>query len=94
MHLDTPFNMIIVGMTGCGKTYYLLTLLETEYEKHFENILVICPTFVQNRTYREWKYVNDECFFAIPCDHERSNEPRRRNKQLDRTRRLRELEVR
>ena len=70
MHLDTPFNMIIVGMTGCGKTYYLLTLLETEYEKQFENIFVICPTFVQNRTYREWKYVNDECFFAIPCDHD------------------------
>ena len=62
--------MIIVGMTGCGKTFYLLTLLETEYKKHFENIFLICPTFVQNRTYREWKYVNDECFFAIPCDHD------------------------
>ena len=70
MLLGTPFNMIIVGMTGCGKTYYLLTLLETEYKKHFENIFVICPTFPQNRTYQEWKYVNDECFFAIPCDHD------------------------
>ena len=70
MHLDTPLNMIIVGMTGCGKTYYLLELLETEYKKHFENIFVICPTFVHNRAYREWKYVNDECFFAIPCDHD------------------------
>ena len=70
MHVDTPFNMIIVGMTGCGKTYYLLTILETEYKKHFEKIFVICPTFVHNQTYREWKYVNDECFFAIPCDHD------------------------
>ena len=70
MHLDTPFNMIIVGMTGCGKTFYLLELLEMEYKKHFENIFVICPTFVHNRAYREWKYVNDECFFAIPCDHD------------------------
>ena len=70
MHLDTPFNMIIVGMTGCGKTFYLLELLETEYKKHFENIFFIFPTFVKNKTYQEWKYVNDECVFAIPCDHD------------------------
>ena len=70
MHLATPFNMIVVGMTGCGKTHYLLTLLEAEYEKHFENIFVICPTFVRNKTYQEWKYVNDDWFFAIPCDHD------------------------
>ena len=62
--------MIIVGMTGCGKTYYLLKLLETEYKKHFENIFVICTTFVHNRTYREWKFVNAEFFFTIPCDHD------------------------
>ena len=70
MHLDTPFNIIIAGMTGCGKTHYLLKLLETEYKKHFENIFVIYPAFVHNQTYLKWKYVNDECFFAIPCDHD------------------------
>ena len=57
-------------MTGCGKTFFLLELLETEYKKHFENIFVVCPTFAHNRTYREWKYVTDECFFAITCDHD------------------------
>ena len=33
--METPFNMMIVGMTGCGKTYYLLEMLEKEYLGHF-----------------------------------------------------------
>ena len=70
MHLNTPFNLLIVGMTGCGKTHYLLKLIETEYKKHFENIFFICPTFVNNKTYQKWKYLNDEYVFAIPCDHD------------------------
>ena len=31
-----PFNMIIVGMTACGKTKYLLDFLEKEYFGNFE----------------------------------------------------------
>ena len=70
MHLDTPFNMIILGMTACGKTSYLLKLLETDYKNHFERIFLICPTFVENKTYQDWKFINDEDFIAIPCDHD------------------------
>ena len=36
--METSFNMIIVGMTGCGKTCYLLDLLETDYKGHFDYI--------------------------------------------------------
>ena len=61
-----PFNMIIVGMTACGKTRYLLDFLEREYMRCFEYIL-ICPTFEWNATYEEWKYYGDEDFFAISC---------------------------
>ena len=50
--------MIITGMTGCGKTYYLLDLIEKEYVNHFDYIK-ICPTFSWNKTYENWKYVND-----------------------------------
>ena len=70
MHLDTPFNEIIIGTTSCGKTFYLLQLLETEYKNHFENIFLLCPTFVHNKTYKEWKFVNDEDFIVIPCDQD------------------------
>ena len=65
-----PFNMIIVGKTACGKTKYLLNLLETNYKGCFEYIFLICPTFVENKTYRCWKYESDEDYITIPCDQD------------------------
>ena len=44
MKFETPLNMIIVGVTGCGKTYYLLKMLENDYKGHFEYIFLICGT--------------------------------------------------
>ena len=70
MHLEPPFNMIILGMTACGKTYYLLQLFEKEYKNKFDNIYLICPTFPYNRTYQQWKFVNDKDFIVIPCDQD------------------------
>ena len=64
--LETPFNMMIVGMTGCGKTCYLLNMLEEEYFGHFEYIFLICPTYIWNKTYQEWIHKDCEYFFAIP----------------------------
>ena len=68
--METPFNMIVSGMTACGKSFYLLQLLEQHYKNHFENIFLICPTFVHNKTYLEWRYVNYEDFIAVPCDQD------------------------
>ena len=59
-----PFNMIIVGMTCCGKTHFLLNFLEREYKNYFDYIFLICPTF------QNWKYDEDEDFIAIPCDQD------------------------
>ena len=64
----TPFNMIIVGKTACGKTKYLLDMLERDYMGHFEYIFLVCPTFENNTTYRSWKYEPDEEYIVIPCD--------------------------
>ena len=50
-----PFNAIISGCTNCGKTHFILDMLETYYRHHFENIIIFCPTFEHNKTYdREW----------------------------------------
>ena len=67
MRFETPLNMIIVGVTGCGKTHYLLKMLENDYKGHFKYIFLICPTYLWNKTYQEWKYKDDEKFFPIPC---------------------------
>ncbi len=68
--LETPFNMMIVGMTGCGKTYYLLSMLEEEYFGHFECIFLICPTYNWNKTYQEWVHKDCEHFYPIPCNQD------------------------
>ena len=66
--METPFNMMIVGMTGCGKTYYLLEMLEKEFFGHFDYIFLICPTYFWNKTYQEWPYKDSEKLYPIPCD--------------------------
>ena len=62
--------MIIVGVTGCGKTCYLLKMLENDYKGHFDYIFLICPTYLWNKTYQEWEYKDDKKFFIIPCDQD------------------------
>ena len=65
-----PFNMIIVGKTACGKTKYLLDMLEEDHMGRFGFIFLICPTFENNSTYRNWKYESDDDFIVIPCDQD------------------------
>lgn len=64
-HLQTPFNMYIVGYTGSGKTYTLLNILEKELMGEFKYIFLICPTFEDNKTYQEWIYKDDPKFFVL-----------------------------
>ena len=59
--------MIITGMTGCGKTFYLLNFTEKNYMNHFGFIIIICPTFSWNKTYENWKYINDPDIIVIEC---------------------------
>ena len=60
-------SAIICGATGCGKTEFVLDLLETEYQGFFEYVIVICPTWMHNKAYltRPW-FFKDDC--VIPMD--------------------------
>ena len=69
--METPFNMIICGMTNCGKTFYLLNMLEKQFSKHFDYIILVCPTFSWNKTYQQWKYINDTDFLALECEQDK-----------------------
>ena len=68
--MQTPFHMIILGMTACGKTHYLLEMLEKEYKNHFDYIFIVCPTLKDNKTYQQWKYLTDPGVYALPVDHD------------------------
>jgi len=64
-----PYNAIISGVTNCGKTYFILDLLETVYKDHFENIVLFCPTFSYNETYnRKWIF-KDRNFIVFDPAH-------------------------
>ena len=62
--------MIIVGMTACGKTHYLLNMLEKEYKNHYDYIFIVCPTLEDNKTYQQWKYLTDPDVYELPVTHD------------------------
>jgi GTPase SAR1 family protein len=51
LYPEPPFNMLISGITGCGKTHFVLDLLQKEYAGKYDHIIIICPTFLYNKTY-------------------------------------------
>ena len=57
-------------MTACGKTHYLLSMLEKEYKKHYDYIFIVCPTLKDNKTYQQWKYLTDPDVYELPVAHD------------------------
>ena len=57
---------------GCGKTNLILELIEKEYNKHFDYIIIICPILRENnKTYhgKEWIKNDDSVWLADPKDN-------------------------
>ena len=55
-YIKEPHTSILIGQIECGKTHLVLELIEKEYNKHFDYIVIICPTLQENSTYhaKEW----------------------------------------
>ena len=65
-----PHLAMFVGVTACGKTEFLLRLFETIYKNHFEFIVILCPTILDNKTYLSRKWIFDDKNVFIVCDVE------------------------
>ena len=65
-----PHSAMFVGVTACSKTEFLLRLLETLYKNHFEFIVILCPTILDNKTYISRKWILDNKNIFIVCDVE------------------------
>ena len=66
-----PHSAMFVGAMNVGKTEYLLRILETEYKNHFEFIVIMCPTILDNNKthlFRKWIFGDKNVF--IMCDVE------------------------
>ena len=65
-----PHSAMFVGVMACGKTEFLLQLLETIYKNHFEFIVILCPTILDNKTNLSRKWILDDKNVFIMCDVE------------------------
>lgn len=64
----TPHSATICGQTGCGKSAFILDLLEGPYRGVFRHIVVLCPTMRHNETYHEraWVWTDPEVYVLDP----------------------------
>ena len=65
---EFPHSAMFVSVTACGKTELLL--FETRYKNHFEFIVILCPTILDNKTYPSKKWIQDDKNVFIVCDVE------------------------
>ena len=65
-----PHCSLICGQTGCGKTIFILDLLETVYRYHFEHIVIFCTTLKYNKSYFDRKFIwaEDEIYLVNPSN--------------------------
>jgi hypothetical protein len=45
-------------------------MLETEYNRVFDYIVIVCPTINWNTTYLNWSHLNDHGIVKVPCSQE------------------------
>jgi hypothetical protein len=69
-----PFNMLISGITNCGKTHYALDLIENWARsippgstQAFDYIVIYCPTYLVNETY-DRKFIYDDKDVIVVTD--------------------------
>ena len=61
-------SAIVCGQRGCGKTVFILDLLEGPYRGFFRYIVVLCPTIEHNKTYKQcaWLWTHPEVYVLDP----------------------------
>ena len=70
-YIEEPHTAIFTGKTNCGKTHLVLELIEKAYNKHFDCIIIICPTLQENSTYhaKEWIKSDDKVWLVDSKDN-------------------------
>jgi hypothetical protein len=65
--LYEPHNMLISGITNCGKTYFVLDLIKKYNFSKSEYIVLFCPTYFLNSTYiRKWLFLDNHAIIINP----------------------------
>jgi len=64
---NLPFNALIVGPTNSGKTRFLVNQLCGTFRGKFDYVVLICPTFVHNKTLYRFAE-RDPRLYVIICE--------------------------
>ena len=68
--MKEPHTALFVAPTEVGKTHLALNLVENEYRKYFNFIVIICPTLAHNETYKSRGWVwNDPDVIPVELDN-------------------------
>ena len=69
-YIKKPHTGIFIGPMGCGKTHLVLDLIDNEYKRYFDYIIIICPTLRDNVTYlsRNWVKNGNQVWLIEPGD--------------------------
>ena len=69
-YIKDSHTTIFTDPTGCGKIHLVLDMIEKEYNKHFDCIIIICPTLRQSKIYhsRDWVKNDDKVWLIEPKD--------------------------
>ena len=69
-YINKPHTILFTGPTCCGKTHLISDLIEKEYSKQFDYIIIICPTRRWNKTYhsKDWIKNDDKVWLIEPKD--------------------------
>ena len=70
-YIKEPHTTIFTCQTGCGKTHLVLDLIEKEYKKKIDYLIIFCPTLLVNKTYRVtiWIKNDDKVWLIEPKDN-------------------------
>ena len=70
-YIKESHTAIFTGQTGSGKTHLVLELIQNQYKKHFDYIIIICPTLRENSTYhaKEWIKNDDKVWLVDPKEN-------------------------
>jgi len=60
--------MLISGITGCGETHFVLDLIQHKYRNKFDYIVILCPTFIYNKTYNRPFIYKDCSIIPMPIN--------------------------
>ena len=65
-YIEKPRTAIFIGQTGSGKTQLVLELIEKEYNKHFDYIVIICPTLRENnKPYHAKEWIKNDDVWLV-----------------------------